>query len=92
MIPASFDYVAPTSLAYQDALSAVTRYFAEHGATAAQARDLAIGWIGKAMQSQSVLLAYIDIFWLSALFAAAMVPLVLLMLKPVDPHAAPAAH
>jgi hypothetical protein len=39
------------------------------------------------------LLAYVDVFWVSALFAAAMVPLVLLLLKRVDMTAARApAH
>lgn len=86
------EHITPTSLAYQDAMRALTRYFVEQGASAAQARDLGIGWIGKAVQGQAVLLAYIDVFWLSAIFAAAMVPVVLLMLKRVDPHATPAGH
>ena len=86
------EHVTPSSLAYQRAIGQATRYFIEQGMAAVQAREAAIAWIGKMVQSQSVLLAYIDVFWLSALFAMCMVPLVLLMLKPVDPHAAPAVH
>ena len=38
-------------------------------------------------------MAYMDVFFVSALFAAAMVPLVLLLLKRVDLHAGrPAVH
>lgn len=86
------EHVTPSSLAYQRVTEQVSHYFAEQGMAVVQAREAAIAWIGKMVQSQSVLLAYIDVFWLSALFAAAMVPLVLLMLKPVDPRAAPAVH
>ena len=63
------------------------------GANALHARDLAFGWIAQTLDSQSVLLAYIDVFWLSALFAAAMVPVALLLLKRVDLSAGrPAVH
>lgn len=40
--------------------------------------------MAQTLQSQSVLLASIDVFWVSALFAALMLPLVLLLLKRVD--------
>jgi hypothetical protein len=44
------------------------------------------------VESQAALLAYIDVFRQAALFSAIMVPLVLLLLRPVDQKAAPVAH
>ena len=84
--------VFPSSLAYQQTARDAARYFTAQGVSAAHAQHLAVGWIGHMVQSQSILLAYIDVFWVSALFAASMVPVVLLLLKPVDPHAAPVGH
>jgi len=85
--------VAPTSDAYHHALQQVTAFFEAQGANAAHARDLAFAWIAQTVQSQSVLLAYIDVFWISAVFAALMVPLVLVLLKRVDLTAGrPAVH
>ena len=51
-----------------------------------------IGWIGQMVESQAALLAYIDVFRQAALFAALMVPLVLLLLRPVEQKTAPVAH
>ena len=51
----------------------------------------AIGLIGQTIQTQSSLLAYIDVFWLYTVFAGCMIALVLFM-QPVDPRAAPAVH
>lgn len=43
--------------------------------------------------SQSVLLAYMDVFWVSSIFALCMIPLVLLLLKRIDLRAdRPAVH
>jgi len=49
-------------------------------------------WIGQMIAAQSSLLAYIDVFWVSAIFAGLMVPLSLMLLRPVRLGAAPAAH
>ncbi|MGN6571761.1 MAG: DHA2 family efflux MFS transporter permease subunit [Pseudolabrys sp.] len=85
--------ITPTSDAYHHALQQATAFFQAQGANALHARDLAVGWIAQTLGSQSVLLAYMDVFWVSALFAAAMVPIVLLLLKRVDLGAArPAVH
>jgi DHA2 family multidrug resistance protein len=83
----------PSSLAYQRTSQQAAQYFAAHGAPAVQAKGMAIGWIGQMVQVQSTMLAYMDVFWVSAIFAGLMVPLVLLLLRPVDTHAAkPAVH
>jgi DHA2 family multidrug resistance protein len=85
--------ITPTSDAYHHALAQATAFFQAQGASALHARDLAFGWIAQTLGSQSVLMAYVDVFFVSALFAAAMVPLVLLLLKRVDLHAGrPAVH
>jgi MFS transporter, DHA2 family, multidrug resistance protein len=85
--------ITPTSDAYHQALQQATAFFQAQGANALHARDLALAWVAQTLNSQSTLLAYVDVFWVSALFAAAMVPLVLLLLKRVDMTAARApAH
>ncbi len=76
--------IAPTSEAYHNALQRVTDFFVAQGASLAHARDLAFAWIAQTVQSQSTLLAYVDVFWVSAIFAACMVPLALLLLRPVE--------
>ncbi|HEX3709356.1 MAG TPA: DHA2 family efflux MFS transporter permease subunit [Pseudolabrys sp.] len=85
------EHVYPSSPAYHQVTRAVSGYFTAHGA-GASAKTLALGWIGQVVQTQSALLAYIDVFWSASIFAALMVPLALLLLKPVDMHAAPAGH
>jgi DHA2 family multidrug resistance protein len=87
------EFITPSSPAYTHALQQATAFFEKQGANALHARDLAFGWIAQMLNSQSVLLAYIDVFWVSALFAAAMVPVVLVLLKRVDMSAQrPAVH
>jgi MFS transporter, DHA2 family, multidrug resistance protein len=80
-----------SSSTYQDTLKHATNFFITQGESAIHARDLALAWIAQMVQKQSVLLAYIDIFWVAALFAACMVPIVLIMLKSIDLRA-PASH
>ena len=85
--------ITPTSDAYHQALQQATAFFQAQGANALHARDLALAWVAQTLDSQSTLLAYVDVFWVSALFAGAMVPLVLLLLRRVDMTAARApAH
>ena len=86
-------HVTPTSHAYQQVTQQAAAYFAAHGESAYRAQHLAIGWIGQVIEQQASLLAYVDIFWLAAAFAALMAPLALLLLRRVDTsHAAPAVH
>jgi DHA2 family multidrug resistance protein len=85
-------HVVPTSPAYHEALQQGVQYFIAQGETAARAQSLAFGWIGQMIEQQATLLAYIDVFWIAAVFSAAMVPLTLLLLRRVDIGAAPAAH
>lgn len=84
--------VYPASQAYQHVSRQVTDYFLAYGMPRPQAQALATGWIGQAVGSQATLLAYIDVFWVSALFAATMVPLVLLLLRPTPVGRVASAH
>jgi DHA2 family multidrug resistance protein len=86
------EHVAPSLPAYQETTHQVTAYFAAHGEAAAKAQQLALGWISKTIEQQATLLAYIDVFWQAAVFTAFMVPLALLLLRPVNPQAIPAGH
>jgi hypothetical protein len=68
-------------------------YFESVGASAMHAKQLALGWIAREVGRQSVLLASMDVFRVSSIFAICMIPLVLLLLKRVDLKAhKPAAH
>lgn len=85
-------HVVPTSHAYQETTQKAAAYFAAHGESAYRAQHLAIGWIGQVVEQQATMLAYIDVFWVAAVFSALIVPLVLLLLRRVDTSAAPAVH
>ncbi len=85
-------HVVPTSHAYQQTVREAAAYFAAHGETAYHAQQLALGWIAKTVQQQATMIAYMDVFWIAALFSACIIPLVLFLLRPVDVHSAPAVH
>ena len=85
------EHVAPPSLALQDTLQKMTAYFTQQGAAPPDAHKQAIGLIGQMVETQSSLLAYIDVFWAYAVFAAAMVMLAV-MLRRIEPGGAPAVH
>jgi DHA2 family multidrug resistance protein len=74
----------PSSSALQTALHRLTEYFSQHGASAAAAKSQAMGILGQMVETQSTLLAYIDVFYVCAVFAALLIPLVLLMLRRVN--------
>jgi MFS transporter, DHA2 family, multidrug resistance protein len=84
--------VHPSSPAYHHTVQQVTHYFAVHGASAYRAQELAMAWIGRTVAQQSTLLAYIDVFWIAGAFAAIMVPLILVFLRPVKHYQAPPVH
>ena len=75
---------APTSPAFQSALKGVTNYFIQHGAPASQAHSQAIGLFGQFLRTQATILAYIDVFYVCAIAAALMIPLVLIMVRRVQ--------
>jgi DHA2 family multidrug resistance protein len=81
----------PSSLAYQSTLREVTNHFIAQGSSAGAAHKQAIGFIGQLIQSQATILAYIDVFYVCAIAAALMIPLVLIMVRRVRISAVAAA-
>jgi DHA2 family multidrug resistance protein len=82
--------MSPDSPAYQSAVHNLTQYFAQSGPPAT-ARGHAIGYIAQLIDGQAALMAYIDIFFSWAIFAAVLVPITLLLIKRVNPAAARAS-
>ncbi len=85
-------HVTQASIAYHETAQRAVQHFVAHGESALRAQQLATGWIGRVVAQQAALLAYIDVFWSAAAFAAVMVPLALLLLRPVDTRTAPTIH
>jgi MFS transporter, DHA2 family, multidrug resistance protein len=73
----------PSSPNLQTGLNHITHFFAGQGAPAAAARSHAYAYIGQQVSGQASLLAYIDVFHTWAIFAAILVPLVLLLIRRV---------
>ena len=76
--------LVPTSPAFQSTLKQITQYFAHMGPPA-DAQGRAIGYMGQLVARQAALMAYIDIFYTWAIFAAALIPIVLLLIRRVAP-------
>jgi hypothetical protein len=82
--------MSPDSPAYQSAVHNLTQYFGQNGPPAT-ARGHAIGYIAQLIDGQAALMAYIDIFFSWAIFAAVLVPITLLLIRRVNPAAARAS-
>ena len=82
----------PSSMQYQDTLSQVTHYFQQQGNSLLDAQQQALHWIGQQVQTQSTLLAYMDVFWVLMLISLAAVPLALTLRNIKLGGAAPAGH
>lgn len=76
--------LTPTSPAYQSTVRQITQYLEQHGAPSTAAHSHAIGYIGQLVNGQASILAYIDIFQTWAIFSAALVPVVLLLIRRVS--------
>jgi DHA2 family multidrug resistance protein len=81
------EHLVPSSPQYQSALQQAAANFSAQGATHADAQSQAIGLIGQLVQNQAALLSYIDVFWVFAMAALALIPLALLLLRAVDRRA-----
>ena len=77
--------IIPSSPVFQSILKTITQYFAHVGPPAA-AQGRAMGYVGRVISEQAALLAYIDIFYTWAIFAAVLVPVVLLLVRRVGPR------
>jgi DHA2 family multidrug resistance protein len=87
------EHLVPSSPQYQEALQRAAAHFTAAGASQADAQRQAVGWVAQQVQAQSSLLSYIDVFWGFAVAVALLIPVALLLLRPVAQQAeAPAAH
>jgi MFS transporter, DHA2 family, multidrug resistance protein len=77
------DNLVPTSPVYQSTMKQITQYFIQQGAAPSTAQPHAYGYIGQLVSGQASLMAYIDVFHTWAIFAAVLVPLVLLLIRRV---------
>jgi MFS transporter, DHA2 family, multidrug resistance protein len=84
----------PGTPGYESTLQQITQYFTQHGATAGAAHNLALQYIGQLVGRQATIMAYIDVFELSAIVAAVLIPIVLIMVRHVQigRRSAAAAH
>ena len=82
--------LSASSPAYQSAIHHLMQYFGQSGSPASS-RSLAVGYIGQLVSGQAALMAYIDIFFTWSIFAAALVPLTLLLIRRVGPARAGAS-
>jgi DHA2 family multidrug resistance protein len=87
------EHLMPSSPQYQEALQRAAAHFTAAGASQADAQRQAVGWVAQQVQAQSSLLSYIDVFWGFAVAVALLIPVALLLLRPVAQQAeAPAGH
>ena len=61
-------------------------------ASHADAQREAMGWLGMLVQSQATLLSFIDVLWVLAIFVAVLIPVALLLLRPVSQPGVPGIH
>jgi len=85
------EHAAPSDLGYQQTIDAVTRYFQAQGSDASDAASQAIAWVGRTLQQQVDLLAYIDVFWTLAIIAVLMIPTAA-VLRPINLKAPAHGH
>jgi DHA2 family multidrug resistance protein len=86
------ELVNPATVQFQAALKQATDYFVAQGSSLAQAQQQAFMWISQQVQTQTALLAYIDVFWMLMLISATAVPLALTLRKVKLGGPAPVAH
>jgi MFS transporter, DHA2 family, multidrug resistance protein len=78
--------INPSSPTFQSTMHYLTQFFTQSGSPAT-AQGRAMGYIGQMIGNQAALLAYIDIFYMWCIFAAVLVPLVLLLIRRIGPAA-----
>ena len=82
----------PSLPRFQSTLDKMTQYFMHQGSAQSDAHRRAMGLIGKLIEQQATILAYIDVFYLGAIVAIVMIPIVLILVGRVQSgrRAAPA--
>ena len=86
------EHLGPSDVGYQQSIDAVTRYFTAQGSNPTDAASQAVAWIGQTLQRQIDLLSYIDVFWSLSIVGVLMVPLALIVMRPINLGAAPKGH
>ena len=81
---------AQSSPTFQSAMHNLTQYFSQFGSPAG-AQGRAIGYIGQLVADQAALMGYIDIFYSWSIFAAVLVPIVLILIRRIGPASGQAA-
>jgi len=82
--------LSPSSPIFQSNVSHMTQYFSQMGSPS-NAQGRAFGLIGQLVAQQATLMAYIDIFYSWAVFAAVLAPIVLLLVRRIGPRTGQAA-
>jgi DHA2 family multidrug resistance protein len=75
------EHVVPSDPAYIETLRNLQSFFTERGASAIDAQNQAIAYIGQQVQQQASYLAYIDVFHVLAIISACAIPLALILRK-----------
>ena len=83
----------PSSPAFQSTFHSLTQHFTQFGSPAS-AQSRAMGYMSQLVADQAALMGYIDIFYSWSIFAAVLVPIVLLLIRHVGPVSgqAPVGH
>ncbi|MCK1451707.1 DHA2 family efflux MFS transporter permease subunit [Bradyrhizobium sp. 35] len=85
------EHAAPSDLGYQQTIETMTRFFQAQGSNAGDAASQAVAWVGRTLQQQVDLLAYIDVFWTLAIIAVLMIPTAA-VLRPIKLGAPARGH
>lgn len=85
------EHAAPSDLGYQQTIETMTRFFQAQGSSASDAASQAVAWVGRTLQQQVDLLAYIDVFWTLAIIAVLMIPTAA-VLRPIKLGAPARGH
>ena len=85
------EHAAPSDLGYQQTIETMTRFFQAQGSSASDAASQAVAWVGRTLQHQVDLLAYIDVFWTLAIIAVLMIPTAA-VLRPIKLGAPARGH
>ncbi|WP_442755043.1 DHA2 family efflux MFS transporter permease subunit [Methylocystis sp. JAN1] len=83
------EHIVASDVQYQAAIRRLADAFIALGSAPAEAQRQAFGWVARQLAAQTALLAYIDVFFVLALVAAAVAPLAFI-LRRSRPGAAPA--
>jgi DHA2 family multidrug resistance protein len=85
------EHAIPSALNFQEGIKRVTEYFVARGSPLPNAKAQAMAWVGQLVADQATLLAYIDVFWTSGIFALLVIPIALSM-RTMKLGAQPSVH